>query len=56
MDWIRKLNSIQPVRPKSYSLEEISKHNTEDSAWLVLQGIVFDVTPTLNIIQVALMR
>ena len=29
---------------ETYSLEEVRKHNSEDSAWLVYNGRVFDVT------------
>ena len=33
---------------KEYSWEEISKHNTESSCWIVLHNRVFDVTPFLH--------
>lgn len=33
---------------KEYSWEEISKHNTESSCWIVVYNKVFDVTPFLD--------
>ena len=27
-----------------YSLEEISKHNSEDDAWIVINNNVYDIT------------
>ena len=33
---------------KSYSMEEIKKHNNENSLWMVLDGKVFDLTLYLD--------
>ncbi|CDO69334.1 hypothetical protein BN946_scf184746.g15 [Trametes cinnabarina] len=33
---------------KTYSLEEIAKHNTKDDAWLILDNKVYDVTSVLS--------
>ena len=32
----------------SYSIEEISIHNTENDIWIVINGIVYDVTDFLD--------
>lgn len=29
---------------KSFSLEEVAKHNTEDDCWVILHGYVCDIT------------
>ncbi|CAD7704946.1 unnamed protein product [Ostreobium quekettii] len=34
--------------PKTYTMEEVSKHNTEESAWFVHEGKVYDATPFLD--------
>lgn len=31
-----------------YTLEELSKHNTDDSRWIVVDGNVYDVTDFIN--------
>ncbi|KAI7900653.1 uncharacterized protein BX663DRAFT_458378 [Cokeromyces recurvatus] len=33
---------------KTYTLEEVAKHATEDDCWIVLNGLVYDCTPFLN--------
>lgn len=33
---------------KQITLEEVKKHNTRDSAWTAVNGIVYDVTNFLN--------
>ncbi|PXF50055.1 Nitrate reductase [NADH] [Gracilariopsis chorda] len=33
---------------KSYSMREVEKHNSEDSAWIVVDGKVYDATPYLD--------
>ncbi|WFD36796.1 hypothetical protein MCUN1_003686 [Malassezia cuniculi] len=32
----------------SYTLAEVAKHNTEESAWVAIQGNVYDVTKFLD--------
>lgn len=36
------------MAPKIISLEEVKKHNTAKSLWLVIEGKVYDVTPYSN--------
>ncbi len=31
-----------------YSIKEVRKHNTAGDVWIVLDGMVFDVTPFLH--------
>lgn len=33
---------------KTYSLEEISKHNSNQSSWIVIHNNIYDVTKFLN--------
>lgn len=33
---------------KTYTMEEVQKHNSEDSAWIVVDGRVYDATPYLE--------
>lgn len=40
---------IEPAQMRVISKEELSKHNHEDSVWIVLFGRVYDLTPYLNI-------
>lgn len=35
-------------RPKEYTLEEVAKHNTKKSCWIVLSGMVYDLTTYLK--------
>lgn len=35
-------------RPKKYTLEEVSKHKTRESCWIILSGKVYDVTTYLK--------
>ncbi|CAD8097786.1 unnamed protein product [Paramecium primaurelia] len=49
--WISKraLNeSIKKCELKQLTLEDVSKHNTSDSAWIVINSKVYDVTHYLN--------
>ena len=35
-------------KKKEYSAEEVSKHNTKDSVWIIIKDEVFDVTKFLK--------
>jgi len=40
---INKKNSLQ-----TFDIETVSKHNTEDDAWIVVKGDIFDVTKFIS--------
>lgn len=42
-------NSTTLINFLRYSLEEIAKHNNEESCWLVAHGYVYDATDFLNL-------
>ncbi len=37
------------THPLKYSWNEIQKHNTKDSCWIVIDRQVYDVTPYLDL-------
>mmetsp|Transcript_6053 Transcript_6053/g.8396 ORF Transcript_6053/g.8396 Transcript_6053/m.8396 type:complete len:154 (-) Transcript_6053:339-800(-) len=36
-----------PVTDKAYTLEEVKKHNSEGSCWIIVEDKVYDATPYL---------
>jgi hypothetical protein len=36
-----------PIGPKTFSMAEVAKHNTETDCWVVVNGEVLDATPFL---------
>jgi len=34
---------------KKYTEEEVSGHNTEDDCWIIINGIIYDITQFLDI-------
>jgi len=38
-----------PIKPVTYTEEEIAKHNREDDCWFILEGKVYDVTTFMDI-------
>lgn len=39
----------KPQELKEYTMEEIAKHNKKTDCWVVLHGVVYDVTPFLEV-------
>lgn len=35
------------INPKQFTIEEISKHNTEQDCWVIIRDIVYDLTTFL---------
>eukprot|EP00891_Asterochloris_glomerata_P002479 jgi/Astpho2/2479/e_gw1.00048.163.1_t len=56
MDWIRYKKSEPDLagkptsgpRRRNITLEEVKQHNTEDDAWAVLNGKVYNITPYIK--------
>ncbi len=38
---------LAPQRLETYTIEQVAKHDTEDSCWVIINGRVFDVTTFL---------
>src|SRR3989338_308399 len=38
---------LAPQRLETYTLEQVARHDTEDSCWVIINGRVFDVTTFL---------
>ena len=34
--------------PRAFTWQEVAKHNTGDSAWVIIDGLVYDVTPFMD--------
>ena len=43
-DW-RIVGSARPRRTQAYSLEEVAQHAHKDDCWIVVNDLVFDMTP-----------
>jgi cytochrome b involved in lipid metabolism len=41
-------STLLPKMSKEYTLEEVSKHTSEDDCWIVIHGKVYDVTDFLD--------
>lgn len=44
----QEATDIRTAATKRYSMEEVSKHNTQESCWMVMHGFVYDVTKFLS--------
>ena len=52
MDWMRANASVASMTPHAgrgvVPLAEVERHNTAGDAWVVLRGVVYDMTPYLR--------
>jgi len=48
-NWISSLNPTKLGKFEEYTLEEVSSHNTEADAWMVIDHNVYDVTKYINV-------
>jgi hypothetical protein len=53
LDWMRLMNSGKDLSGTQGQLlrvpmSEVKKHNTEDDAWMVVRGKVYNITPYLD--------
>lgn len=46
---VDKIVKLDQQKLPTYTLEEVSEHDNEDSCWIVLYGNIYDVTPFLYI-------
>ena len=44
VDWLEMEESVE----NTYTIEEISQHNQVDDCWLLIDGIVYNVTPFIE--------
>eukprot|EP00347_Sterkiella_histriomuscorum_P001232 403372821 len=44
----KKQNSMNGGSAKQYTIEEVRQHNTKESAWSIINGVVYDFTKFLN--------
>lgn len=45
LDWMRNSANIAMRRRRSVTMEEVATHKARGDAWLVVRGIVYDVSP-----------
>lgn len=48
LDWLRNSRRLSQPLPREISQSELERHATRDSAWVVVRGRVYDVTPYLK--------
>ena len=48
LDWMRNSRRMQRRRARPVTIDEVAKHNTETDAWVVVEDVVYDVTPYLE--------
>lgn len=48
MSWLGLKQTLPRKEFRRITLAEIAKHRTAESAWMVIRGLVFDVTPYLR--------
>ncbi|KAL4472913.1 hypothetical protein ABPG72_007790 [Tetrahymena utriculariae] len=47
-DYLKKQAQQKPAEIKGYTMQEVAHHNTENDAWIVINGKIYDVTHYLN--------
>lgn len=48
LDWMKNSRRVERRRPRAVTLEEVAKHNSRTDAWLVIEDVVYNVTPYLE--------
>lgn len=48
LDWVRNSARLPRVRTRIVPMRDVRAHNSVDSAWLVVNGKVYDVTPYIE--------
>mmetsp|Transcript_4327 Transcript_4327/g.16949 ORF Transcript_4327/g.16949 Transcript_4327/m.16949 type:complete len:470 (-) Transcript_4327:1206-2615(-) len=54
LDWMRLMRSAKDPTglggkgPRTYTMEEVRRHNSEHDAWTVIRGRVYNITPYLH--------
>ncbi len=48
LDWMRNSRLFERRRPRPITLEEVAKHNSREDAWVVVEDVVYNVTPYLE--------
>ena len=42
------LSGVEPGAAREYTMEDVRKHNTRDDAWMVIHGMIYNVTPYMR--------
>lgn len=48
LDWMRDTRKITRRAPRPVTMQEVSQHKEASDAWLVVENIVYNVTPYLE--------
>lgn len=48
LDWVRNSARLPRLRQRPVPLRELRAHKTKESAWMAINGRVFDVTPYIE--------
>ncbi|ODV63765.1 FAD-dependent oxidoreductase-like protein [Ascoidea rubescens DSM 1968] len=44
-----KIDTVLTIPPQEYTMEEVAKHNSEESCWVVVKNVVLDLTSFYNL-------
>lgn len=42
------LSGVQSGEAREYTMDDVRKHNTRDDAWMVIHGMIYNVTPYMR--------
>lgn len=48
LDWMRNLRGMARKKPRPITLAEVATHNSRTDAWVVIEDVVYNVTPYLE--------